>query len=137
MSRKSLAIGLILGVIIGLPTGYFLPPILTNLLTPKFPASTPPIYVITITGNQTTNSTFGNDQYQYYFTYIKKGVNNFAEPYFAVTTPQLSPNELIYCGATVGSHYDISLYSNQTLYIDVTEVNNDSIGLDVLYSPLL
>jgi hypothetical protein len=135
VSGKSLAIGLILGLIIGLPMEYFLPPILTNLLTPEPLLSTPPVYGITITGNQTTNSTFRNNQY--YFTYIKKGVTDFAEPYFAVTTPQLSPNELVYCSATVGSHYDISLYSNQSLQIEVTEVNNDSIGLDVWYYPFL
>lgn len=130
---KTLAAGLILGIIIGFPMGYFMTQLplaqqYTNDNTPTPQATIQPDR-ITIPGGQTVSKTF--NQKVYSFTYVQKGTLGAEIPYFIVTRDTASLVPMTH-DAVQGSHYGVSLYEDQSLNVVVLEVRSDYLVLQIV-----
>jgi len=124
LSAKQVALGIIIGILVGVSIWYFLPQIQlgqqpTNAIK------------VTVYGGQVANVTISGNSYC--FLYIQKGTSGIEEPYFAVAKPDsfflsYALNSYV---ATVGSHYGISLYNNQVINVVVSSVQNDYLILQI------
>ena len=124
MSGKSLAIGIVIGIIVVVAIWYFLP----NLQSLQEPSNA--IKVTVQGGSTTTINIAGNP---YCFTYIQKGTSGLEDAYFSCTIPSLLNAGGIALSsyiATNGAQYSINLYGSP-INVDVSSVQGTTLVLYV------
>jgi hypothetical protein len=124
MSGKSLAIGIVIGIIVVSAIWYFLP----NFQSMQQPSNS---IKVTVQGGTTTTVNIAGQPYC--FTYIQKGTSGLEDAYFSCTQPSMlnaGGIALTSYIATNGVQYSINVYGSPII-VDVSSVQGTTLVLYV------